>query len=131
MKAILHSIEAFIAIMILVTLTSFIFTRPTTTPEIARLNYKLSAYNGLKLLEESGELREYTLKNNATGIESLLSSFIPYFLSYSVVIYNSTSNLTAIPTITANNTIVVNYFIAGSSGNYSAREIVIYMWGFD
>jgi len=127
-KGISHTLEAIIAAVILMLSLVFYF-RPLTFPETSEANYKLDAYNGLKVMEETGKLREYALDKNATAIKTDLSPYI--YLNYEVTIYNKTSNLTAIPSITANDIISISYFLAGDVGNYSAKEVRVLIWGFD
>lgn len=70
------------------------------------------------------------MDNDATSIKNDLAAYVSN-LDYDVVIYNRTSNLTAVPTITSNDVISVSYFLAGDAGNYSAKEIRVFVWGFD
>lgn len=129
MKGILHTYEAIVAVGILF-LVIFLFYKTMPTPELSELNYKLSGFDGLEMLEK-GRLREYTLNNDASSIKNSLNPYIPSSLSYDVVIYNRTSNITSIPTIESEKIITVSYFLAGDVGNYSAREVRLYIWGFE
>jgi hypothetical protein len=129
MKGFLYTYEAIIAVSILF-LVIFLFYRSLPTPELSELNYKLSGFDGLEMLEK-GELRKYTLDNDVTSIKNGLIPYIPSTLSYDIVIYNKTSNLTSIPTIESEKIITVSYFLAGDVGNYSAREVRLYIWGFE
>jgi hypothetical protein len=129
MKGISYTFEAVIAAtFLLLALVFFFRPMPTTDPSLA--NYKKMAYDGLKVLSDEGKLRQYVLDNDVDTIESRLSTYVSN-LNYDVVIYNRTSNLTVIPTITDNDVISVSYFFAGDVGNYSAREVRIFVWGFD
>jgi hypothetical protein len=129
MKGVSFILEAVIACIVLFTAIIFFF-KPIQTSESPEYGYKTLAYNSLKNLDETQKLRENVLDNNATKIKSDLAPYISY-LSYDVVIYNGVSNVTAIPTITANDVISVSYFLAGDVGNYSAREVRVFVWGFD
>lgn len=129
MKGISYILEAFIASTFLLLALAFFFrTMPASDTSMA--NYKKLAYDGLKVLSEEGKLRQYVLDNDVDTIKSRMSAYISH-LSYDVVIYNRTSNITAVPTITDNNVISVSYFFAGDAGNYSAREVRVFVWGFD
>ncbi|MEM7825109.1 MAG: hypothetical protein QXO27_04010 [Candidatus Aenigmatarchaeota archaeon] len=128
MRGLLHTYEALIAVGVLGVII-LVFYRSLPTPELSELNYKLSGFEGIEILEKSN-LREYVLNNDATSIKNSLAQYFPT-LSYDVVIYNRTSNLTTIPAIEAEKIITVSYFLAGDVGNYSAREVRIYIWGFE
>lgn len=127
-KGISHILEAIIAVTILMLALVFYF-RPLNFSQTYEINYKIDAYNGLKIMEETGKLREYALADNATAIKNDLLPYI--YLDYEVVIYNKTSNLTTIPSITADDIISVSYFLAGDIANYSAKEVKVLLWGFD
>ena len=129
MKGSFFVLESIIAVVIMVTTLSFLLWKPPETFEFSEVNYKQEAYDGLSISEEIGELRENALKNNATAIKTELDPYIS--ISNDVAIFNQTSNLTAIPTTDDENIITVSYFIAGDMGNYTPREIRVYMWGFE
>lgn len=129
MKGVSYILEAVIASIFLLLALVFFF-RPMPTSDTSMANYKNLAYDGLKVLSEGGKLRQYVLDNDVDTIKSRMFPYISY-LSYDVVIYNKTSNITAIPTITDKNVISVSYFFAGDAGNYSAKEVRVFVWGFD
>ena len=129
MKGITYTLEAVIAAIFLM-LSLVFFFKPMDIPDTSEFSYKKMAYDSLKVLNEGGRLREYTLDNDATSIKNDLATYISY-LDYDVVIYNKTLNLTAIPSITADDVITVSYFLAGDVGNYSAKEVRLFVWGFD
>lgn len=129
MKGVSLTLEAVIAAVLLL-LSIIFFFKPLQTPDTSEVNYKKTAYDSLKVLDEGGKLRKYALDNDASSIKNDLAAYIssPH---YDVAIYNRTSNLTAIPTITSNDVISVSYFLAGDAGNYSAKEVKVFVWGFD
>lgn len=129
MKGISYTLEAFIAVSFLL-LSLVFFFRPFAIPDSSAFNYKKITYDSLKALDEGGKLRQYALDNDATSIKNDLSAYISH-LDYDVVIYNKTSSLTEIPTITDDDVISVSYFLAGEAGNYSAKEVRVFVWGFD
>jgi len=128
-KGISLTLEAVIAAILLFTALIFFF-KPLPTPEASEVGHKTAAYYGLKVLDELGKLRKNALDNNVTAIKNDLAPYISY-LDYDVVIYNRTSNLTVVPSITAKDVISVSYFLAGDVGNYSAKEVRVLVWGFD
>lgn len=129
MKGISFTLEAAIASILLFTALIFFF-KPIAVPESSEVSHKLLTYNSLKALDEAGKLRSNALDNNAVAIKNDLSTYLSY-LDYDVVIYNKTTNLTAIPSVTADDVISVSYFLAGDIGNYSAKEVRVFVWGFD
>lgn len=126
MKGSYFVLESIIAIMIMSLTLAFIIQKPPETLELSYVNYKQDAYKGLEIMEEVGNLRKKALENNASYIRDELASYIS--ISYDVAIFNQTSNLTAIPSIESENIITLSYFIAGKLGNYTPREIRVYMW---
>ena len=129
MKGVSNTLEAVIAVSFLL-LSLVFFFRPFPVQDSSEFNYKKITYDSLKALSEGGKLRQYALNNDATSIKNDLSTYIS-FLDYDVVIYNKTSNLTAIPIINDKNVISVSYFLAGEAGNYSGKEVRVFVWGFD
>jgi len=131
MKGTFYTLEAAIAAAMMIVTLIFFLQKPPETLELSKANYKLKIYDALELSEDVGDLRKNTLDNNATAIESELSSYLPVYLDYNVTIYNKTTNLTAVPDISAENIITVSYFLAGKVGNYTAKEVRVFSWGFD
>ncbi len=109
----------------------FLFQNPPESPKSNRINYKLKAYNGLMVIEKTGELRRYVVDNNATKINESLRSYLPDSISRAVVIFSSTNNLTSEPSLsTVNESISVSYFLAGDVDDFKPREVRVYMWGY-
>jgi len=132
MRGQLYTLESIIAILMMFFIIIFLFQNPSSLPEFEKINYKLKAYNGLKALEKTSELRRHTSNNNATAINESLDPFIPSFLSRAVVIFNDTSNLTVKPSLTGmSESISVSYFLSGDIDDYRPRDVRVYMWGFD
>ena len=131
MKGTFHTLEAAIAsIMMMMTLV-FVFQRSPDILELSKANYKVKIYNALKISDDTGDLRKNAVDNNASSIESEINSYIPIYLDYSVTIYNKTSNLTDVPSISSENVITVSYFLAGRVGNYVPKEVRVFLWGFE
>jgi hypothetical protein len=132
MKGQIFTFEASIAILMILSVIIFLFQNPSTSLEYERINYKMKAYNGLEILEKTGELRRYAADNNATAINDSLSPYIPSFLSYDVVIFNDTTNTTPKPSLSRiNESISVSYFLAGDLNDYKPRDVRVYVWGYD
>jgi hypothetical protein len=108
-----------------------LFKNQPNLPESQEINYKQKIYSGLKTLDTTGKLGYYAIKNDANSIQNELQPFIPAFLSYKVVIYNSTANVTERPNLDDKNKVIsVSYFLAGDIDNYEPRDVRIYLWGF-
>jgi len=131
MKGQFYTLESIIAILMILFIVIFLFQNPSPSPEFKMTNYKLKAYEGLKVIEKTGELRRYVADNNATAINESLNSYIPSFLNRAVVIYNDTTNLTTKPSLSSiNESISVSYFLAGDFDDYKSRDVRVYMWGY-
>ena len=131
MKGALYTLEAVIAILMILFIVVFLFRNPTTSPEYQIVNYKLKVYNALKLLDTTGELNMYALNSDATTIRSKLQPFIPITVNYDVAIYNQTTNITEKPSLeNLSDVISVSYFISGDLDNYQPRDVRVYLWGF-
>lgn len=132
MKGQLFTLESFISILMLFFIVVYLFQNPPTSPEFKTINYKLEAYNGLKILEKTGELRKDVVDNNVTSIENKLNPFLPNFLYYNVTIFNETTNITQIPSlVNEKNTLAISYLLAGDIDYYKPREVIVYVWGFE
>lgn len=131
MKGSFYTVEAAIAVVMMIMTLVFFFQNPPETLELGKTNYKLKIYDALKISDDVGDLRKNTMTNNAAAIESELSSYIPVYLDYNVTIYNKTDSLTAVPNISSDNIITVSYFLAGKVGNYTPKEVRVFAWGFD
>lgn len=132
MKGTFFTLEAIISITMMVLITVLLFKSPPAKTDLSRTAYKLEAYSGLEMLE-TGDLREYVLNNNTNSIETELAPYVSFSRSqYSVVIWNETRNrLSALPSPSTGDIISVGYFIAGDVGNYTPREVRVFLWGFD
>jgi hypothetical protein len=108
-----------------------LFRRSVEVPEFQRINYKIKAFEGLKTLSMTGELRKHVMDNDALTIENELEYYIPKPLNYSVVIFNQTTNITQMPSVTEKNKVIsVSYLIAGYIDNYRPKDVRVYLWGF-
>jgi len=125
-KAQMQTIEALISIAIVSFIIFLLYFRAPISQEISQINRKIDAYNALKILDQSRNLRQYALQANATKIEELLLPFLKS--NYKVVIYNKTENITEIPRIDSKNIASVSYIIAGDLANYKPIEIRVYLW---
>ncbi len=127
-KGAFYTLEAAIAVVIIVTTLAYTM-RTQATLELSKANLKQKVFDSLKILDDVGDLRKDVLQNNATAIKVDLSDYITE--SFDVALFNKTSNLTATPVISEQTVVTVSYFIAGNIGNYTPREIRVYVWGIE
>jgi len=125
-KAQMRTIEALISIAIISFIIFLLYFRAPVSQEISQINRKIDAYNALKILDQSRNLRQYALQANATKIEELLLPFLKS--NYKVALYNQTGNVTEIPKIDSKSIASVSYIIAGDLSNYKPIEIRVYLW---
>jgi len=125
-KAQVQTIEALVSIAIISFIIFLLYFITPTSQEISQINRKIEAYNALKILDKTRNLRQYALQANATKVEELLLPFLKS--SFKVVIYNQTSNITEVPKVESENIASVSYLIAGELANYKPLEIRVYLW---
>ena len=125
-KAQVQTIEALISVAIISFIIFLLYFITPTSQEISQINRKIEAYNALKILDKTRNLRQYALQANATKVEELLLPFLKS--SFKVVIYNQTSNITEVPKVESENIASVSYLIAGELANYRPLEIRVYLW---
>jgi len=132
-KGSLYMLESALAIVMMVTALAFVLSRPAGGSDLSAANYKLTAYNALKMMDDVGDLRENAVNDNASAIRTELQAYVPSTLSLDVAVFNSTTNTTAVPSPSASSSsvVTVGYIVAGRSGSYSPREVRVYLWGFD
>jgi len=132
LKGALYTLESVIAILMILFIIIFLFQDSSTAPEFERINYKLEVYHGLKILENTDELRRDVMDDNTVSIENKLNPYIPDFLNYTIVIFNETTNITKKPSLVDKKDVIsISYFLAGDVDNYGPRDVRAYLWGFD
>ncbi len=132
MKGSYYTIEAALAILLVVSIFFILFITPQENPEIERSNIKTDIHGGLETLDLKGSLRDQAIKNNATAIKNDLDDFLPLGIQIHVAIYNeSLSNLTAEASDQSGDIVAVSYYIAGDVGNYTPKEIRVHAWEFE
>ena len=132
MKGMYYTIEAMVAILLIVSVFFLLFSTQQKSPEVGRANIKNDIYKALETLDSKGSLINQTLNNDATAIKNDLSSFLPVNIQLNVAIYNkSFNNLTSEVTDQLLDVIGVSYYLAGDVGNYTPKEIRVHAWGFE
>lgn len=131
MKGAYYTMEAVVAIFLMLSIFTLLFFATPKNPEVERANTKNDIYKGFETLNSKGSLRTDALNNNASAIDGELDDFLPLFTSLDITVFNRTFvNVTSPHTEVTSDTIVVSYYIAGAVGNYTPKEIRAYVWGF-
>jgi len=122
-------IEAAIAIILLISIISFLLSKKLTVSEYSIANYKLQIFNEISTLDKMGNLRKLVLENNTEKIKEAISSC--YKINCKIVLFNETTNITEDfkSDELEKNIASISYIISGDVGSYSPREIRIYIWG--
>ncbi len=133
MKGIMFTLEVIFGILMILFIIVYLFRNPASVSSSRFGDFKTQIYDSLASLDKTGDLRKRAVDNDVTGIKADLNPYIADFVSYEVVLYNSTANITNYPSnITSqNNTIAVSYFIAGDLGKYNPRDVRVFAWGFE
>lgn len=133
MKGLLFVVEVTLAILMMFFIAVLIFSYLSPVRKLDVLNYKLKAYEVLNALEETGKLRRYAINDDVNSIKNDINQFIPDFISYDVVLYNETTNITSISSQIEKqkDVISISYLLAGDFDNYKLRDVRVFMWGFD
>jgi len=126
MKGVNFMIEIAISVVIL-SLGLFLISKNHEKPNLMS-EQKFKVFQSLVSLDKSKNLRRLAVENDAIGINNSLSQILNKNLKYSIVIYNESSNTTAIPDIESNNIAVVDYVISGDFGNFNPRKIKVFLW---
>jgi len=125
-KGQIYTLEALISILMVGTILFILFSFEPKSLENIQVSRKLKVVELIKMLDLTTNLRFYAIRGDATKIEELLS---PYLKSrFKVVIFNSTTNMTLLPTIEEEDVAIVSYIIAGSLDGYFPIEIRVYLW---
>jgi len=132
MRGTYYTIEAAVAVFLMVSIFLLLFLTPQKNPEIERANIKSDIYKALDTLNSKGSLRSQTLNNDAVSIKNDLDDFLPVNIQLNVAIYNkSFNNLTTEVTEQVTDVVGVSYYVAGDIGNYTPKEVRVHAWGFE
>ncbi len=125
MKGINFMIEIAISILIISLALLFLF-KGYEKLDFSK-KYKYIVYKELVSMDKEKRLRYYALNNDYLSINQSLSSSVKGRFNYFVTIFNKTSNVTVLPNINYQVS-VVDYIISGDFGNYSPRKIKVFIW---
>jgi hypothetical protein len=124
-KGVTQSLEAVITILMVLTIFALIFTSRQANPQSELARWKLMGFNAVKSLDEDGQLRYYVLANDTQAIKEKLGGLMPAGVDFDVFICGSTC---ALPNASAERIASASYLLAGDAGNFSPKELVLYIW---
>ncbi|MBS3054960.1 MAG: hypothetical protein J4452_00510 [Candidatus Aenigmarchaeota archaeon] len=125
-KGLMKTFEAVIAVLLITTFFVLYYSTRDTLPEFDTVNRQIKAFNALKSLDESNQLRTFVTNNNAAGLTGALQNLMPANLFYQVVICNPDCTAPTLPNQKATS---VFYFVGGDVNSLSTRMVVVYVWG--
>jgi len=125
MKGQIQTLEAIITVGIIAGVFIAFYSSRIQLPESESVNWKLSGFNALKIIDQSNRLRDYVVNNNTTAIVSELEKLIPPTLNFNITICEENCPE---PKIESSKLVSVVYLIAGDIGNFTKRQVVLYIW---
>jgi hypothetical protein len=125
MMGILKSLEAIIAILLVLTSYFAIFGSGENIPDFETSIWKMRGFEAIKALDESNRLANSALANESEKIEDELEEILPIGFNYEVLVCNQ--NCPSI-NISSEKIVSVSYFIPGNATDLEPREVLLYMW---
>lgn len=125
MKGILQSLEAIIAILIIVVVFVSVYTNRTPIPEFDTINWNVRGFDALRALDGNNMLRDVVMTNSTSTLKDRLLPLIPSQLNYDVVICDRNCGQ---PDIKSDKLTSVTYVVSGDLNNFLPRQIILYMW---
>jgi hypothetical protein len=123
-KGFSYSLESLMVIGLILVSMMVLFSGPM--PSSPSRNLKPLGAEALVSLDEEGVLREYVVTNKTSAIESEIQNILPQTVDFKLLVCNE-----ACPTYTPprNKNVIANfYYLSGAAGNYSAIELVLFVW---
>ncbi len=116
----LRTLEAIVAISLLATVFIFVF-KPYES-FLSHEEEKLTkAFNSLKSLDKTNELRGYVLQNDTKGLEKKLRELLPEF-ELEVVICSTDCGKTSMP-----ESVSITYLVAGDVKKFDPKQVIVYI----
>jgi len=125
LKGLLKSLEAIIAVLIILTVFITYFGTKEALPEFETITWQLKGFNSLKALDDSNELKNYTKTNNTSGLETRLLSMLPRDIDYEVVICDLTCSD---PNIESEKLTSITYLTVGGVNDFQSKQVILYMY---
>jgi len=125
MKGLLQSLEAIIAILLILTVFITVYSGRDPIPEFDTINWKSRGFEALKTLDNNNLLRDVVITNSSSVIKSRLSGLLPPQLNYDVVVCERNCGK---PDIQSDKLTSVIYLVSGDLNNYLPRQVILYLW---
>ena len=125
MKRLLQSLEAIIAILVILPVFITFYSGRDSVPEFDTINWKLRGFEALKSLDSNNMLRDAVVTNSTSAIKDRLSSLLPSQLNYEIVICDRNCGK---PAVQSDKLTSVTYILSGDLNIYMRRQIILYLW---
>lgn len=124
-KGILMSLEAVLAIiMILIVFITYYGTKEQL-PEFETINWQLKTMSALRALDNTNDLRSYVVENNSIGLNNKLNPLLPPEVNHQVFICETQCGKT---NVTSEKIVSVSYLVAGDINNFKPRQVFVFLW---
>lgn len=118
-------LEAVIAILMVLVVYILVYSAIFLPPDFESINIRLKTFYALQSLDANNELRTAVLNNDTFTLSQKLQATIPSNINYNVSICSSSC---VAPVINSTRIDSVNYIISGDYGNFTPRQVVVYLW---
>lgn len=126
MKGYVYTIEVMLAIITIIFVLVFIFSRQPAQSESSLSIMKQDGYDAMSYLDQSGELRKMVYRNDLTALHDNISAIIPSTIVFDVALCTAECSSANLP---VNRTIVnVDYFVAGYQNSFIGKKVRLWMW---
>lgn len=125
MKGVLKSLEAVLAILMIIAAYLIIWGKGENIPDVDIVAWRVKGFDALKALDEDNKLATWSLANDTSSIKSELADLLQLGVNYDVVVCTQTCPSVS---ISSQKTSSVSYFVAGNATNIEPREVVLYLW---
>jgi len=124
-KGLLKSLEALIAILMIMSVFLMFYGSAEEVPEFKGINWKLRGFAALEFLDSTNELRNLALRNDTAEIEKKLQPLMPGDVDYVVIVCGTTCDN---PGVTSEELVSVSYLLAGNVSMFQPKQVVLYIW---
>ena len=126
MKGYIYTLEATIAISMILVSMAFLFGSAPTQPELEISIIKQQSFEALEYLDQLGLLREAVHTANETYIENQLSSMLPGSIQLEAEICTTNCSEANVPE--DETTIALDYYITGYKNTYLGKRVRLWLW---
>ncbi len=125
MKGMLQSFEAVLSILTIFVVFVVVYGTQENLPDFEVVAFKIKAFDAMKSLDDSNQLRQYALTNDTTTIGNKVSDELPAHFNRQVIVC---TEVCSSPDIESDKLTSVSYYIAGDVGDFRPRKVVLYVW---